>query len=88
MSFIPHARQFVKYVLPAILRPLRIVWNQVIGFMFVCMAVIATWRTIPIIREFDGEMATLFRLALSLIFIGMMAGFGIYSFWRAHKVPK
>jgi hypothetical protein len=88
MFSISHGRQFVKYVLPAIIRPLRVLWNQIIGFMFVSIAIVATWRTVPIIRQFNGEVADLFRVVLSMAFITMMAGFGIYSFWRAHRVPK
>ncbi len=88
MVRIAHARQFVRHVLPAILRPLRVLWNQIIGFFFVVMAVIAIWRTIPLVRGFNGELEDVFRLLLSAAFIFMMGGFGIYSFWRAHRVPK
>jgi hypothetical protein len=88
MVTIAHARQFVRHVLPAVLQPLRVLWNQVIGFFFVVLAVIAAWRMVPIIRDFKGEVGDVFRLLLSAVFVCMMAGFGLYSFWRAHRVPK
>ncbi len=88
MLSIARARQFVGFVLPAILRPLRVLWNQIIGFFFISMAIIALWRTIPLARGFAGDPGELFRLLVSTVFIVMMSGFGIYSFWRAHKVPK
>ncbi len=88
MFSIARARQFVGFVLPAILRPLRVLWNQIIGFFFICMAIIALWRTIPLARSFAGDVSELFRLLVSGVFIVITTGFGIYSFWRAHKVPK
>ena len=82
------ARQFVGHVLPAVMRPLRIVWNQVIGFFFLVLAAAALPRVIHSAREFDGEPQSVFRLVLSGIFIACMTGFGVHSFWRAHRVPK
>lgn len=88
MFSVSRGRQFVKYVLPAIIRPLRVLWNQIIGFFFVVIAVWAAPRALRSAHEFDGSAPTLFRLVLSGLFVAMMAGFGVYSFWRAHKVPK
>ncbi len=81
-------RQFLKYVLPAIIRPLRILWNQIIGFVFIVLAVWATPRAIKSVQEYSGDLESLFRLVLTGLFLLLMTGFGIYSFWRAHKVPK
>jgi hypothetical protein len=88
MSSLSRGRQFVQHVLPAVIRPLRVLWNEIIGFFFLVLAAVAIGRTIPIVREFDGEISSLFRLLLSSAFILIMSGFGIYSFWRAHKIPK
>jgi len=63
-------------------------WNQIIGFFFVVIAVWAVPRAVRSVHEFDGGAPALFRLVLSGLFVAMMAGFGLYSFWRAHKVPK
>ncbi len=80
--------QFFRHVVPAIIRPLRVLWNQVIGFFFFVLAFWALPRTVRSVREFDGGPESFFRLLLSGLFIALMAGFGIYSFWRAHQVPK
>ena len=81
-------RKFLHYVLPAVIRPLRIVWNQIIGFLFVVLAAAALPPTIHSAREFNGDLGSLFRLVISGIFIAGMAGFGVHSFWRAYRVPK
>jgi EamA domain-containing membrane protein RarD len=88
MFSLSHGRKFVQYVLPAVIRPLRVLWNQIIGFIFLVLTVWATPRTIRSVREFNGNPESLVHLLLSTVFVGLMGGFSIYSFWRAHKVPK
>ena len=31
--------EFVKHVVPAVMKPARTLWNEVIGFLFFCLAV-------------------------------------------------
>ena len=89
MFSVSHARKFVQHVLPAVIRPLRVMWNQIIGFFFLVLAVWAAGGAWRHYKDFDpGSPESLFRLVLSSLFILLMAGFGIYSFWRAHKAAK
>jgi hypothetical protein len=88
MFSLARVRQFLGCVLPPVIRPLRVMWNQVIGFLFLLLGAAAVPRAIRSAREFNGDPGALFRLVLSGIFIAFMAGFGIHSFWRAHKVPR
>jgi hypothetical protein len=81
-------KQFFGHVLPHVIRPLRVVWNQVIGFLFVVLAAWSAPSSIRNARNFDGSADSIFRLTLSGIFTLLMAGFGIFSFLRAHKVSK
>jgi len=81
-------RQFLHHVLPAVLRPLRVAWNQLIGFLFLMLAISATPRMLHSVRDFDGGSESFFRILLSGIFIAIMTGFGIHSFWRARKAAK
>ena len=78
------AKRFIGYVLPGVIRPIHILWNQVIGFFFLVLAVLPVPSAI---RSFgkDGSAA---RLALTIPFVLLMAGFGISSFWRARKISK
>ncbi len=88
MLSVTRGRQFLQHVVPAVMRPLRILWNQIIGFIFLVLAVAAAPRAYRSWREFDGDTESFFRLLLTGIFIGMMGGFALYSFWRAHKVTR
>src|SRR5690349_12868686 len=35
-----HGRQFLNHVVPAVVKPARTLWNEVIGFLFLCLAII------------------------------------------------
>ena len=82
------AGKLFSNIMPAVIRPLRILWNEVIGFFFLVFAVWAApsaWRSY---RNFSGDFEGLMRIALTGIFIVMMLGFGIYSFFRARKISR
>lgn len=79
-----NAGKFVQHVVPGVVRPLHVLWNQVIGFFFLVLAGI----TIPsAIREIQDPQAHP-RLVLTVPFILIMGGFGISSFWKARKVSR
>jgi hypothetical protein len=75
------AKKFLGHVMPGVIRPIHILWNQVIGFIFFVLAIVFGYR---IIR--GGE-----PLGLQLVgtlFALLMAWFGISSFWKARKISK
>ena len=80
--------QFLGHVLPGVIRPLHALWNQMIGFVFIVLAVLPVPSTIRNVREFDGDADSFFRVALSVIFVALMAYFGITSFLRARKISR
>jgi hypothetical protein len=82
------ARQIAAAVLPGILKPLRVLWNEVIGFMFVVLAVVfgfSTWRKRD---QFPDDLQGFLLIGASALFVLMLAAFGISSFWRARKINK
>jgi len=77
--------RFLRHVLPGIIRPMRVLWNQLIGFVFLVLAAfvgLSTWR-----RMDDGGL-TPFTMALGFAFAAFLAFFGISSFLRARKVSR
>jgi hypothetical protein len=81
-------RQFLRHVLPGVLKPLRALWNEVIGFVFLALAAIPVPRAVRSWQEFNETGEGLFRVVLSAIFIGIMAWFGVTSFLRARKISR
>ncbi len=82
------ARQLFNHVVPAIIRPLRVLWNEIIGFVFLALAVWAVPSTIKAVREFNGDADSLFRIILAGLFSVIMIWFGVTSFWRARKIKR
>ena len=78
------AKKFFSYVLPGVIRPLHILWNQVIGFVFLVLALLPVPSAIHSMGKEGGGT----RLALTIPFVLVMGYFGISSFWRARKISK
>jgi len=72
-------------VLRDLLKPMRRLWLEVTGTMFLAVAFIAAAGTL---REWRGlqEGGSLWRLALSVIALVMMLAFGVYSFIKARRI--
>jgi hypothetical protein len=80
--------QFLTHVMPGVTRPLRVLWNEIIGFLFIVLAIWATPSAIRNLRNYDGQSESIFRASLALIFVLIMAYFGISSFLRARRIGK
>jgi hypothetical protein len=81
-------RQFLHHVVPGVIKPMRVLWNEIIGFLFLAIAVISIFRLVSFARTFDGEPNSLFRIGVSGFFVAMMLYFGLSSFWRARKISR
>lgn len=88
MLLLTRGRQLLAHVVPAVIRPLRVLWNQVIGFVFLVLALWAVPAVVRSVREFDGDAESFFRVLLTGLFIVMMAGFAVSSFRRAQKASR
>jgi ABC-type glucose/galactose transport system permease subunit len=80
--------RFLGHVLPGIIRPMHALWNEVIGFVFIVLAIWAApsaWRNI---RAVDGNSESFFKAAISVGFALLMAYFGISSFLKARKISR
>ena len=80
--------RFMTHVVPAVLKPLRVLWNEVIGFFFIVLAVMAApsvWRNF---KQFESGEASALRFLMPLALAGLLLYFGVNSFWRARKISK
>jgi hypothetical protein len=80
--------KFLAHVLPGIARPMRILWNEIIGFFFLALAGVALPSAIRTVRQFDGDAGSFFRVVLSFSYEGIMTYFGITSFLRARRISR
>jgi hypothetical protein len=77
------AGKFVKHVLPAAVKPVHSLWHEVLGFIFLAVAVLGISY---VIRKF----ATLgfVRLVIIIPFIVVTAIYGISSFLKARRISR
>ncbi len=82
------AKRFLQHVLPGVIRPLHVLWNQLIAFTFFILAVMAVPAAYRAIRDFDGEPRSLFRIAVATAFSLIMIYFSVASFFKARKISR
>jgi hypothetical protein len=80
--------RFVEHVVPGVVRPLRVLWNEIIGFVFLCLAAWAVPSAIRNLRGLQTGQGGMGRVVLSLAFFGLMTYFGITSFLRARRISR
>jgi hypothetical protein len=76
-------RLLVQHVLPAVLKPARTLWNEIIGFLFLCFAIIFGIQAGRYFMAGDGV-----RLFFAGFCTCVMAWFGVSSFRRARKISR
>jgi len=80
--------RFVQHVVPGVIKPLHSLWHEIIGFLFLVLAVIPARSLINEWREFNQRGDNLSKLLLGLVWVLIMAYFGITSFLRARKISR
>ncbi|MGA2598231.1 MAG: hypothetical protein ABSH09_14720 [Bryobacteraceae bacterium] len=78
------SQKLLHHIIPGVKRPLHILWNQVIGFLFIVLAVVPVPAAVRSYHDPNG----LPRLTMSIVFIGLMGFFGISSFLRARRIGR
>ena len=79
---------FVSHVVPGVVRPMRVLWNEIIGFIFFVLAISMTPGIIRAYRELESPQGGPGRLMLAGGFMLMLLYFGITSFLRARKISR
>ena len=88
-----HSREFVRPVVPAVLKPARTLWNEIIGFVFICFAVTFGFKAVRLYLDFasgagEAAEANLVRFAIATFCTLLMLWFGVTSFLRARKISR
>jgi hypothetical protein len=86
-------RTFLKHILPGIVKPIHSLWNEVIGFLFLCFSALFAFRTVTYFRALqhasDATAGTMLMRVLMAGFCAVLLGwFGVSSFLRARKISR
>ena len=87
-SLVTHGAEFLRHVVPEVIRPLRSLWNEVIGFLFISLAFLLGLAVFRKARSFDGSLGVLLGLIGTGLFVLVLFGFGVSSFLRARKISR
>jgi hypothetical protein len=90
---IRHGGKFLKHMVPAVVKPMHSLWNEVIGFFFLCFAAVFGFRMLSYYRSYvqappAAAFSELMRVVVTAFFVVVMAVFGISSFLRARKISR
>jgi hypothetical protein len=80
--------KFVRSVMPGVIRPVHILWNQVVGFIFLVIASLVGLSTYRRAERFAGDSGGLAILIGSCAFTALLAWYGISSFLKARKISR
>jgi hypothetical protein len=81
-------QRFLAHVVPGVIRPLRILWNQLIGFVFLVLAVSPMPSAVRYVRQFKGDFESSLRVGFTFIFVAVMLYFGVTSLLRARRITR
>ena len=81
-------QRFLGHVVPGVIRPLRVLWNQLIGFVFLVMAISPMPSAVRYVRQFKGDFESSLRVGFTFIFVAVMLYFGVTSLLRARRITR
>jgi hypothetical protein len=81
-------RRFFQTVLPGIIKPLHILWNEIIGFFFGVLALFIGVSLARDLMSFKGDSEGLFRIVLLGLAFLVMGGYALQSYLKARKIGK
>ncbi len=81
-------RRFFQTVLPGIIKPLHVLWNELIGFFFGVFALLIGANLVRDCLSFKGDSESLFRIILMGIAFLVMGGYALQSYLKARKIGR
>lgn len=75
--------QFVRHIVPAIIRPAHALWNQIIGFIFLSFGGVFALYAVRYAAKGDNG-----RLVVAGIATFIMTWYGVSSFLKARKISR
>ena len=82
------AQRFAQHVVPEVVRPARVIWNQAIGGLFALFAFFFFGYAYNYYRDMQTDSRRGVALAFSLFLGIVMAFFAIASFLKARKIAR
>jgi hypothetical protein len=63
-------------------------WNELIGFIFIVLAVVAGFSAVRTALALEGKPENMVKLIMTALFVIVMGAYGISSFRRARRISR
>jgi hypothetical protein len=87
-SILSQGKQFLTHVVPAVMKPLRALWNEIISFLFFVLAIPFLFKGYQILQKFDGSVGAILSVAMCVFLTLLMTFYGITSYLKARKISR
>jgi len=87
-NVLSQGRLFIRHVVPAAVRPVHTLWHEIIGFLFLVLAIFIGSAGVRTWTHYKGDPGELLKMILAGCFTIVLAGYGISSFLRARKISR
>jgi uncharacterized membrane protein len=90
---IRHSGKFLKHIVPAVVKPMHSLWNEVIGFFFLCFAVFFGFRVFHYYTQYTEAPPAMaasefMRVVITAFFAVVFVCFGVSSFLKARRISR
>ena len=75
-------------MVPATIKPARILWNEVIGFMFLVIAGMFLLQGVSTWRQYQGKPGDVIKLVMISVCVLLLGYYGVSSFRRAKRISR
>ena len=82
------AKQFAQHVVPAVVRPARVIWNQALGLVFLLFALLFFGNAARYYSRLNTEAQSPIGFVFSIFLALVMAFFGVHSFLKARRISR
>jgi uncharacterized membrane protein len=82
------AGKFAKTVIPGVIKPLHVLWNEMIAFIFFAFTVVASFSAYRYYRASETDPDSFVRFLVAAVFALIMGCFAFGSYRRARKIAK
>lgn len=87
-SILHQGRQFLNHVVPAVMKPLRTLWNEIISFLFFVLAIPFLFKGYQLVHKFDGSIGAVVSVGMCAFLTILMTVYGVSSYLRARKISR
>jgi predicted phage tail protein len=85
---VDHARKFAQHVVPEVVRPARVIWNQAIGGIFLLFALLFFGNAARYYSDLHAASRNGVALGFSVFLGAVMAIFAVASFAKARRIAR